>query len=137
MKIILQELLNDIGLAVKKITGINMASDKEFVEFLADQMEDAGFITFKKMFGEYGIYCGGRIFALICDNRLYIKPTAGGRAFIGDPVEEPPYKGAKPYFLIEEMYEDRDWLGELVRITASELPDPKPKIRKRNERGLK
>ena len=107
-----------------------MASDKDFVLFVVDQIKDAGLITSKMMFGEYGLYADGKIFALICDNKLFVKPTAGGRAFIGDVVEAPPYPGAKPIFLIEEKLEDRDWLSELVRITLKELPEPKPKKKK-------
>lgn len=82
------------------------------------------------MFGEYGIYSDGKIFGLICDNKLFLKPTKSGREFIGDVVEAPAYKGAKPSFLIEEKLDDRDWLSELVRISIKELPMPKPKKKK-------
>ena len=104
-----------------------MASDLDFVEYVVDQMEDAGVITYKKMFGEYAVYCRGKVVALVCDNQLFVKPTESGRAFIGDVVEAPPYPGAKPSFLIGEGMEDRDWLGRLVRLTEKELPLPKPK----------
>lgn len=107
-----------------------MASDQEFVDFVLDQIENAGDITAKKMFGEYGVFANGKIFALICDNKLFIKPTVSGREFIKDVVESPPYKGAKPSFLIEDKIEDREWLSELVRITVRELPEPKPKKKK-------
>ncbi len=107
-----------------------MATDKDFVEYIADQMSEAGEITFKKMFGEYGVYCGGKIIALICDNMLYIKPTEAGRSFIGDASEAPPYPGAKNYFLIEDQIDDREWLSGLVKATFSELPEPKPKKKK-------
>ena len=83
------------------------------------------------MFGEYGIYSDGKIFALVCDNKLFIKPTESGRAFIKDVVEAPPYPGARPSFLIEDKIEDRDWLSELIRISLKELPEPKPKKRKK------
>jgi TfoX/Sxy family transcriptional regulator of competence genes len=79
------------------------------------------------MFGEYGIYSDGKLFGLICDNKLFIKPTESGRGFIGTIVEAPPYPGAKPSFLIEDKIEDGAWLSELVRLSARELPDPKPK----------
>lgn len=107
-----------------------MATDKAFVDFVLDQIENAGEVTAKKMFGEYGVFSNGKIFALICDNKLFIKPTESGRAFIQDVVEAPPYKGAKPSFLIEDKIEDRDWLSELVRISLKELPEPKPKKKK-------
>ena len=98
-----------------------MASDKEFVDFVLDQIENAGEITAKKMF------------ALICDNKLFIKPTDSGRAFIQNVVEAPPYKGAKPSFLIKDKIEDRDWLSELIRISLKELPEPKPKKKKKSK----
>ena len=110
-----------------------MASDKAFVDFVLDQIENAGEITAKKMFGEYGVFSNGKIFALICDNKLFIKPTESGRAFIQNVVEAPPYKGAKPSFLIEDKIEDRDWLSELIRISLKELPEPKPKKKKKNK----
>jgi len=110
-----------------------MATDKAFVDFVLDQIENAGEVTAKKMFGEYGVFSNGKIFALICDNKLFIKPTESGRAFIQDVVEAPPYKGAKPSFLIEDKIEDRDWLSELIRISLKELPEPKPKKKKKSK----
>jgi TfoX/Sxy family transcriptional regulator of competence genes len=82
------------------------------------------------MFGEYGVYSDGKLFGLVCDNKLFIKPTGGGRNFIGDVTEAPPYEGAKLSFLIENV-EDSDWLSELVRITVKGLPEPKPKRSKK------
>ncbi|MEO7174793.1 MAG: TfoX/Sxy family protein [Saprospiraceae bacterium] len=107
-----------------------MASDQTFVDFVLDQIVNAGEISAKKMFGEYAIYSDGKIFGLICDNKLFIKPTIAGRAFIGNVVEAAPYVGAKPSFLIEDKIEDRDWLSELIRISIKELPAPKPKKKK-------
>jgi TfoX/Sxy family transcriptional regulator of competence genes len=107
-----------------------MASDQKFVDYIIDQIQNAGEISAKKMFGEYGIYSNGKIFGLICDNKLFIKPTKSGRDFIKNVVESPPYEGAKPSFLIEEQIDDREWLSELVRLSVSELPEPKPKRKK-------
>jgi TfoX/Sxy family transcriptional regulator of competence genes len=110
-----------------------MASDQNFVDFVIEQIKNAGEITAKKMFGEYGIYADGKLFGLICDNKLFIKPTISGREFIGDVVETPPYEGAKPSFLIEEKIENSDWLSELIRISLKELPPPKPKSKRNNK----
>ena len=110
-----------------------MATDLEFMEFLADQMAGAGEISYRKMFGEYAVYLDGKVVALVCDNRLFVKPTAAGRAYIGAPVEAPAYPGAKNSFLIEDAFEDREWISELIRITARELPAPKPKKPKRRD----
>jgi TfoX/Sxy family transcriptional regulator of competence genes len=107
-----------------------MASDKNFVDFVLEQIKNSGEITAKKMFGEYGIYSGEKLFGLICDNKLFIKPTNSGRKFIGNVVEATPYEGAKPSFLIEDRIEDSEWLSELVRLSVNELPAPKPKKRK-------
>ena len=104
-----------------------MASDKSFVEFIANQMGNAGDISFRKMFGEYAIYCGRKVVALICDNQLFVKPTAGGKVYIGNIVEAAPYPGAKPHFLIEDAFEDQDWISGLIKITEQELPVPKIK----------
>ena len=104
-----------------------MASDKRFIEFIVDQMGNAGNISQRKMFGEYAIYCNGKVVALVCDNQLFIKPTEGGKTYIGEIVEAAPYPGAKLYFLIEDRFEDREWICGLIKRTAQELPIPKPK----------
>ncbi len=107
-----------------------MASDQNFVNFVVEQIKNAGEITAKKMFGEYGIYADGKLFGLICDNKLFIKPTIAGRAFIGNVVEASPYEGAKVSFLIEDKIEDSEWISELVRISLNELPAPNVKRKK-------
>ena len=108
-----------------------MATAPRTVEFMLDQMAGAGAVSARAMFGEYGVYCDGRIVALICNDQLYVKPTAAGRSFIGSPDEQPPYRGAKPSFLISaDGLEDADWLAELIRRTTAELPLSRPKVPK-------
>jgi TfoX/Sxy family transcriptional regulator of competence genes len=107
-----------------------MATDKSFIDFIVDQIENVGQITCRKMFGEYALYCEGKVVALVCDNQLFIKPTEGGRTFIGNVVEAPAYTGAKPSFLIDARVEDREWISNLIRITYDELPEQKTKRRK-------
>ena len=108
-----------------------MASEQQFVDYVVDQLAPAGDILAKKMFGEYGIYCDGVFFAVICDNKLFIKPTEAGRAFIGEVVEAPAYEGAKPSFLIEAQLENSKWLSAMTRITIAALPPPKPRKKKK------
>lgn len=84
-----------------------MATNLDLVQYIADQMSRAGEITFKKMFGEYGIYCNGKFIAEVCDDRLFMKPTAGGEALLGVPVMLPPYPGAKNCFYIEQVDDNR------------------------------
>ena len=107
-----------------------MASDQKFVDFVIEHIQNIGSISTKKMFGEYGIYCDGKLFGVICDNKLFIKPTNKGREFIGNPNELPAYEGAKPSFLIEDKIEDSKWLSDLVSITIDNLPEPKLKKKK-------
>ena len=106
-----------------------MASNTDFVQFIADQCGGAGEIVTKKMFGDYGIYCDGKIFGLICDDRFYLKPTEAGRQLLRAIEMQPPYEGAKDYFYIADV-DDRDYLSEIVRATCKELPMPKPKKNK-------
>ena len=104
-----------------------MASDKDFVEFVADQIKNAGDISYRKMFGEYAVYCNEKVVALICDNQLFVKPTEAGRHYIGDVTEAAAYEGSKNFFLIGDEIEDSEWLTELIRRTEQELPRPKPR----------
>jgi TfoX/Sxy family transcriptional regulator of competence genes len=104
-----------------------MATQQKFVDFIIEQINIPEQISYKKMFGEYGLYFGNKMFALVCDNKLFIKPTLSGREYIKDVVEESPYPGAKPCFLIEEKIEDSTYLKKLIEISVKELPEPKPK----------
>ncbi|MCR5820555.1 MAG: TfoX/Sxy family protein [Bacteroidaceae bacterium] len=101
-----------------------MASNADFVQYVADQCSGAGEITARKMFGDYGIYCDGIIFGLICDDRFFIKPTDAGLSLVQEKIFLPPYEGAKPYLYIADV-DDRDYLSKLVRATCKELPLPK------------
>ena len=108
-----------------------MASDLNFVKFIVDQIESSGEVSYRNMFGEYVVYCKGKVVALVCDNQLFVKPTEAGRSFIGNVVEAPPYPGAKPAFLIEDQIEDKEWIGQLISLTEKELPMPKPKKKRK------
>ncbi len=103
-----------------------MASNTDLVDYIADQCSGAGEILTRKMFGDYAIYCNGKVFGLICDDRLYLKPTEAARALLRKVELCPPYEGAKDYFYIADI-DDRDYLSELVRATCKALPAPKAK----------
>jgi TfoX/Sxy family transcriptional regulator of competence genes len=104
-----------------------MPSDPGFVEYICDQVDGAGVVSSRKMFGEWAIYSDRKVVALVCDDRLFVRPTAAGRAFIGEPTESPPYPGAKPHFLIDDRIDDREWLSRLIRVTEREIPEPQRK----------
>ncbi len=88
------------------------------------------------MFGEYALYCGDKVVALVCDNQLFVKLTPPGKALVGPGYQEgEAYPGAKPSMLIgADLIEDGERLGELVRVTAAALPPPKPKQRGKRRR---
>ena len=114
-----------------------MASDLSFVDYVCDQISASGRVSSRKMFGDYAIYCNGKVVALVCDNQFFVKPSAAGRALIGSPVEAPPYPGAKPYFLIGDQLEDRTWISQLIQLTELETPAPKPKAAKKAKDSAK
>ena len=105
-----------------------MATKPEYAAYVCDQLRGAGEVAARKMFGEYGLYCDGKVIGLICDNQLFIKRTEAGAALMPGCPEGEPYKGAKPCLLIEDL-EDRGLMERLVRATWEELPFPKPRRR--------
>ena len=108
-----------------------MATKQSTVDFLAEQMANAGDITSRKMFGEYAIYCDTKVVAFVCDDQLFVKPTDAGRTYLKKPVEKPAYPGSKMYFWIStDHWDDREWLTELIKTTASDLPLPHKKKKK-------
>ena len=108
-----------------------MASKEATIEYLMEQMAQVGNIRYRKMFGEYAIYCNEKVVALVCDDQLYLKPTTAGRAMIEVLEEAPPYPGAKLYYPISaDLWENRDFLSQLITTTANELPLPKIKKKK-------
>lgn len=112
-----------------------MATKQSMADYITDQLAGAGDVYARKMFGEYALYCDGRVVSLICDDTLFVKITESGKQFVGNFYEEgEPYKGAKPWMVINgDRIEDHEWLRELVRITADNVPLPKQKKIKRNE----
>lgn len=106
-----------------------MASKQDVVDYLLDQLSTIDHIRVRKMFGEYALYCDGKVVALICNNRLYVKITVAGKEFCSTHYHEGyAYQGAKVSMLIDEDdIDDAGWLCELIRITAHDLPNNKVK----------
>ena len=108
-----------------------MASQQRTVDFILEQIGKAGAVSARKMFGECGIYCDGKMVALVCDDMLFVKPTKAGRTHVGDAIKEgAPYKGAKPCFIIPEgKFDDAAWMAKLIKVSTAELPSPAKKRR--------
>ena len=103
-----------------------MASDPGTVAFIVDQASAAGAVSARPMFGEHGLFCDGKMVAIVGEDRLFVKVTASGRAYAAGAEERSPYPGAKPCLVIDlERWDDREWLAELFRVTAADLPAPK------------
>ena len=100
-----------------------MASSPDVVEYICFQLRHAGDISFRKMFGDYGLYCGRTFFGLVCDNQLYVKITESGLKMFPQQEQGCPYPGARPHFLVTDRDDDRT-LSSLVRETCSILAVP-------------
>ena len=110
-----------------------MATSQATVDYILDQLVNVPLISARKMFGEYALYVGSKVVALVCDDILFVKRTEPGLLFVGDLYSEGfAYNGAKASMVIEEaLIENRAWLSELVTITAEFLPLPKKKSLKK------
>ena len=82
------------------------------------------------MFGEYALYCDGKVVGFVCDNRLFLKPLPAAVGLVDAPEFAPPYPGAKLYLALDGELDDGDLVARLVRVVADALPAPKPKVKR-------
>ena len=101
-----------------------MASSREYLDFILDQLSELDGITSKPMMEEYIIYLNGKIVGGIYDNRFLVKPTKSAEEMMPDADRELPYEGAKEMLLVTDV-EDRTFLAALISATAGDLPEPK------------
>lgn len=99
-----------------------MASSKEYLEFVLEQLSDAEGITHRAMMGEFIIYCRGKVIGGIYDDRFLVKPTESAKKFLPDAQYEIPYEGAKPMLLVGDI-DNRELVCSLVTAVADDLPD--------------
>jgi len=111
-----------------------MSSSKEFVAEVLEQLAPLA-VRARAMFGEYAVYCDEKVVILICDDRVFLKPTPAAVGVASELEWCPPYPGAKEHLLLDDAFRrDRPRLRRLVRATADQRPDPKPR-RKRKARA--
>ena len=103
-----------------------MASSKEYLEFILDQLSEAENITYRPMMGEYIIYYRGKVIGGIYDNRFLVKPVKSAAAMMPNANREIPYDGAKEMLLVDDP-ENKEFLRELLEAMYDELPTPKKK----------
>ena len=101
-----------------------MASSKEFLDFVLEQLSNIPDITYRAMMGEYIIYYRGKIFGGIYDNRFLVKPTAAAQKILPTAQMEIPYPGGRPMIMITDI-ENRELLAHLFNAMFSELPNKK------------
>jgi len=115
--------------AFGRLNRSSMATSETTIRFLLDQLSDLPGVRARKMFGEYAVYWRQKVVALVCDDQLFVKITAPGKALVGERYAEGfAYPGAKASILIgADELDDHELLTTLIRVTAADLPSPKPK----------
>ena len=101
-----------------------MASTKEYLEFVLEQLSGLDDIRYRAMMGEYVLYYRDKVFGGIYDDRLLVKPVPAATRMMPDAVMELPYDGAKEMLLVNDV-DNREFLCELVRSMWEELPERK------------
>ena len=107
----------------------NMASSKEYLQFILEQLSELEDITYRVMLGEFIIYYRGKIIGGIYDDRLLIKPVKSAVSYMPAASYERPYDGAKEMLLVDEV-DNKEFLAGLFRTMYDELPSPKAKKKK-------
>ena len=112
-----------------------MASSKEYLEFVLEQLAELDEITYRAMMGEYIIYYHGKIVGGIYDDRLLVKPIKSAISYMPTATYELPYDGAKEMLLVEDV-DNKKFLTGLFNAMYDELPAPKPKKKKQPRAAL-
>ncbi|MBR6164326.1 MAG: TfoX/Sxy family protein [Clostridia bacterium] len=103
-----------------------MASGREYLDFILEQLSGLENITYRPMMGEFILYYRGKIIGGIYDDRFLVKPTKSAMEIMPDADREIPYEGAKEMLLVDNV-DNRDFLAELLTAMYDELPGPKKK----------
>lgn len=104
-----------------------MSTDRDFIDYLAEQIDIGSRLSHRKMFGEYALYVDGKVVAFACDNSLFVKPSAAATGLAPALPQRPPYPGAKDYPVADELLDDSEALRRLILQTAELMPLPKPR----------
>ena len=128
-KAICSGLKESIGIIKFKIGDLEMASSKDYLQFVLEQLSELQEITYRAMLGEFIIYYRGKIVGGIYDDRLLVKPTKSAISYMPTVTYEIPYENAKEMLLVEEV-DNKDFLTGLFDVMYDELPTPKPKKKK-------
>ena len=103
-----------------------MASSKEYLDFILEQLSELDDVSYRAMMGEYIIYYQGKIIGGIYDDRFLVKPTKSAKEMIPNAQYETPYDGAKEMLLVDDI-DNKNFMNELLNSMVDELPAPKKK----------
>lgn len=103
-----------------------MASSKEYLDFILEQLSDLDGISYRAMMGEYILYYRQRIFGGIYDDRFLVKPVEAAVQYLPQAVRELPYEGTKEMLLVDDV-DNKAYLAGLIQAMYDELPAPKKK----------
>jgi TfoX/Sxy family transcriptional regulator of competence genes len=103
-----------------------MATSPATIEHILDTLSPLR-LTHRRMFGEYALYLDGIVVAFVCDDTLFIKPTASALVILPDAERGPAYPGSKDYIIGSEALDDPDLCARALRAVAADAPPPKPK----------
>ncbi len=103
-----------------------MASSKEYLDFVLDQLSELDGIAYRAMMGEYVIYYRGKVVGGIYDDRFLVKPVKSAAAMMPNAQLELPYEGAKEMLMVDDI-DNKGFLRELIEAMYDELPAPKRK----------
>ena len=103
-----------------------MASSKEYLHFILEQLSDLESVSYRSMMGEFILYYRGKIVGGIYDDRLLVKKTTSALKLMPAAICDLPYEGAKEMLLVDEV-DNKEFLTELFEVMHDELPSPKRK----------
>ena len=109
-----------------------MASDKEYLHFILEQLSGSDDVSYRPMMGEYILYYRGKIIGGIYDDRLLVKKTRSASELMPEAICELPYEGAKEMLLVDEV-DNKEFLAKLFEAIYNELPPPKMHIPERRK----
>lgn len=109
-----------------------MATSKEFLDYIVENLQRAGEVSTRKMMGEYLVYYQGKLVGDICDNCLYLKPTKSVLRMMPEADRDYPYEGSKTLMVIVDDVEDTELMAAVLSAMYEELPEPKPKKKNKN-----
>lgn len=112
-----------------------MATTREFIDYVAEQIALGDRLTHRRMFGEYALYVDGKVVAFACDNSLFVKPSQAATRLAPDLPQRPPYPGARNYPVADELLDSSEAIQELIVETTLLMADPKPKKPARSGRS--